>query len=771
MNAFRKVFSKSPYTSTAYNKNTNPYGNLITSNSDFSSGATGWTITALTTGGGANLYSFPTVNGLTVLQLDETTADSTGSQGAFSMIISIPVELRYSTLEFSMLISGYFQNFQVDNEDFPSVNINIDTADPMRLYYYYQPEGAATVKLWLYRCLSGNLGSGLSINYGQILVREATYTLESPSRNLPRVGSNMQIARWLGVGTWNEPFQENLIANYQRMGGMCRVWISSELFAAYTSSAATLRTSVSSSYFTTVYAAETTEHIPTGALDSTQVYYLDWFFNKTRQYGLKLHVCLTGGFTDSNGNPHSTLSKQGTIEFLDSDINMQNGFVSLYQTIVTRYLNYENIVSWELMNEGYPTWSYSFAGIKTSGTPGQQRAQIYQGYEVFEKAAYAAIKAIDPNRPVALNPGSNAVGQYFVQPDNCDIFTPSVYQGYLTLTQSAISGGATISPANGYHQVFQTTENGQIVYIEAASGATLPAGLAENTPYYIINVNAPSSTIQLSATLNGSAIAGMTGGVGTFYLFSKDGSSLAFADYIIRKYSLEPTFAYISEFGAPVLRTLYYRNDAVNSAYIEAFYPKLQQYGIASLLAFDEQGLMFNTTTFAYTAAGSSILTKGASSYNQESSASPNKALTDSVELTGRTKLSGNLYGPTTLATFAHLVGGTAVPVVAANNGSGTSPTISIAGSDLCFTVTLITGSSPGTNGRIFTVTLNTPFPSGVTPQVIMTPGNINAAQLSGTTTPYVNYSVTSNTTVVISNGTGALTAATTYVWTLALIQ
>ena len=100
-------------------------------------------------------------------------------------------------------------------------------------------------------------------------------------------------------------------------------------------------------------------------------------------------------------------------------------------------------------------------------------------------------------------------------------------------------------------------------------------------------------------------------------------------------------------------------------------------------------------------------------------------------------------------------------PVIAAGTGAGSAPTISVAGSDSSFQVTLATGSSPsGSNAVIATVTFASAFPN--TPYASVTPGNANAAALSGTTG---TYEVSSVNTFVLYSGTAALTGATTYVW------
>jgi hypothetical protein len=102
----------------------------------------------------------------------------------------------------------------------------------------------------------------------------------------------------------------------------------------------------------------------------------------------------------------------------------------------------------------------------------------------------------------------------------------------------------------------------------------------------------------------------------------------------------------------------------------------------------------------------------------------------------------------------------TSVPTIVAGAGAGTSPVISLTGSDAGFTVTLVQGN-PSATGVIFTATLGTGS-SGGTARVGISPGNANAAALTGTASVYITKT---STAVVLNSGSSALTAGTTYVW------
>lgn len=105
--------------------------------------------------------------------------------------------------------------------------------------------------------------------------------------------------------------------------------------------------------------------------------------------------------------------------------------------------------------------------------------------------------------------------------------------------------------------------------------------------------------------------------------------------------------------------------------------------------------------------------------------------------------------------------GGTA-PTIAAGTGAGTSPTIAITGVENSQVVTLTTTCTVSCTGSaiVATVTLPLTCPTQAVPTI--TPGNLNAAQLSGSGQVYPTQ--TTNTYVLHSSSTG-LVASTQYIW------
>jgi hypothetical protein len=135
--------------------------------------------------------------------------------------------------------------------------------------------------------------------------------------------------------------------------------------------------------------------------------------------------------------------------------------------------------------------------------------------------------------------------------------------------------------------------------------------------------------------------------------------------------------------------------------------------------------------------------------------------------------IQGDLNGNLIMAepvSMVHVGGSGSAPTIAGGTGAGTSPTISIAGTDMGMNVTVLTGSSPaGSNATIATVTFATAFAATPT-AIIMTPINPNAAALSGATNVAVPITSWSTTGFIIQSGTSALAATTTYHWSIIVV-
>lgn len=117
-----------------------------------------------------------------------------------------------------------------------------------------------------------------------------------------------------------------------------------------------------------------------------------------------------------------------------------------------------------------------------------------------------------------------------------------------------------------------------------------------------------------------------------------------------------------------------------------------------------------------------------------------------------------------------HLQGSSSAPTIAAGAGAGTSPTVSVTGTDLGGYITVTTGTLPTLSATVVTVTFNVAY--GSAPRCIqLTPAGPNAALLSGVNMVYVDQSGITTTTFAITSGTTALTASTTYKWYYSVIQ
>jgi len=148
---------------------------------------------------------------------------------------------------------------------------------------------------------------------------------------------------------------------------------------------------------------------------------------------------------------------------------------------------------------------------------------------------------------------------------------------------------------------------------------------------------------------------------------------------------------------------------------------------------------------------------------------------TSTITITPATTITGALTNSATTTTLKHLAGSTSAPSIVAGTGAGTSPTVSVSGTDISGIVNITTGTSPsGSNAIVATVTFNTAYASA--PKgVVLVPANVNAAALTNATQVFVpangqTNGTTTTTFVVESNGT-ALAASTAYIWTYTIIQ
>ncbi len=107
----------------------------------------------------------------------------------------------------------------------------------------------------------------------------------------------------------------------------------------------------------------------------------------------------------------------------------------------------------------------------------------------------------------------------------------------------------------------------------------------------------------------------------------------------------------------------------------------------------------------------------------------------------------------------------TAAPTIAAGTGAGTTPTVSVAGNDTAMLVTVTTGTTPTASATVVTITYNATW--AAVPKPILMPANAASAALSGTASVFITQGSTTTTTFVLTVGSAALSAATTYAWTV----
>jgi hypothetical protein len=120
----------------------------------------------------------------------------------------------------------------------------------------------------------------------------------------------------------------------------------------------------------------------------------------------------------------------------------------------------------------------------------------------------------------------------------------------------------------------------------------------------------------------------------------------------------------------------------------------------------------------------------------------------------------------------SQLIGGSAIPTIAAGTGAGTTPTIALAtgSSNLAGQISVTVGTAPaGANAAIVTATLGGAYAFTNPPFVVLTPANPAAAALSGSGGTQI-YVTSTTTTFTLNSGANALTAAAQYVFNYSII-
>lgn len=162
-----------------------------------------------------------------------------------------------------------------------------------------------------------------------------------------------------------------------------------------------------------------------------------------------------------------------------------------------------------------------------------------------------------------------------------------------------------------------------------------------------------------------------------------------------------------------------------------------------------------NAGTLGITSAGNIGFISGSTTYGKLFSTgrwsfgnTPTDDTVNTFQITGRTKINGQVsYGGST-------------PSIAAGTGAGTSPTVSIVGTNNGGVITVTTGTLPSSSAILITVTYTGAFATGS--QIILYPTNSNTSLLSGVS---MVYTTGTTSTFTITTGTTALTAATIYSW------
>ena len=117
-----------------------------------------------------------------------------------------------------------------------------------------------------------------------------------------------------------------------------------------------------------------------------------------------------------------------------------------------------------------------------------------------------------------------------------------------------------------------------------------------------------------------------------------------------------------------------------------------------------------------------------------------------------------------------HLGGITSTPTILAATGAGTSPTVSITGTDLSGYISVTTGTTCGTDATVVTITFNIPYASAPK-AIILSPANKITQNLTKGKECFVDQASIAGNIFAITSNTTALTDATAYKWYYVVIQ
>lgn len=126
----------------------------------------------------------------------------------------------------------------------------------------------------------------------------------------------------------------------------------------------------------------------------------------------------------------------------------------------------------------------------------------------------------------------------------------------------------------------------------------------------------------------------------------------------------------------------------------------------------------------------------------------------------------------TNLSIAQHFGGRGTAPTIVTNAGAGSSTatvTLDANASDAAMTITLATGTLPTGSATVFTCTYNTAY--ATKPHVMAYPGNNNAAALNGVTMVFDDSANDTASAFTFKSGGTGLTASTTYIWNVHIVQ
>lgn len=348
------------------------------------------------------------------------------------------------------------------------------------------------------------------------------------------------------------------------------------------------------------------------------------------------------------------------------------------------------------------------------------------------------------------------------------------YPALSTRASLAYDGGDNLvklklyTPSTSYSSALKVpslTANREVVFPDEGDGAGLRSGIVIHTTKDPITVKVGNDSA--SWNYNGFDVTASAGSYlyGRAGLFSSgEASGTAVNDLALYKNKLE--YTYTNSVG-PVthVATLDFSRSGLSGTTTQDI--KFTKRDTGTLATLGDISTATGTNI-----ANSSLRWNG----NYVQHVAKNRILFDSAKYVYVTDTTGDpVFGTSSsserLFKVRHMSSFTNTPSISGGTGAGTSPTISISGTDLAGNITVSTGTSCATSSVVATITFSEAYASAPSCIILQPANEVTKALTPNAKIVYVNQSSVTTTTFDITSGSTALSDGIIYKWYYMVIQ